>query len=87
MSVQDKRSAVVEQLRRSGMRITSQRMVLLDVMLKDQCGSCKEIYYQAIKEDPSIGMATVYRMVKALEDTGLIKRRNLYRIDLDGASA
>ncbi|MCI8516482.1 MAG: Fe2+/Zn2+ uptake regulation protein [Hungatella sp.] len=69
------------------MRVTSQRMVLLDVILQDQCGSCKEIYYQAIKEDPTIGMATVYRMVKALEDTGLIKRRNMYRIDLDGASA
>ncbi len=87
MSLQDKRSFIVEQLRKSGMRVTSQRMVLLDVILQDQCGSCKEIYYQAIKEDPTIGMATVYRMVKALEDTGLIKRRNMYRIDLDGASA
>ena len=85
--MQDKRSFIVEQLRKSGMRVTSQRMVLLDVILQDQCGSCKEIYYQAIKEDPTIGMATVYRMVKALEDTGLIKRRNMYRIDLDGASA
>ena len=31
-------------------------------------------------EDPSIGIATVYRMVKTLEEIGAIDRKNLYRI-------
>ncbi len=28
-------------------------------------------------------MATVYRMVKTLEEAGLIQRKNMYRIDYD----
>ena len=34
-------------------------------------------------EDPSIGIATVYRMVKTLEEIGAIDRKNLYRISCD----
>ena len=33
--------------------------------------------------DPSIGIATVYRMVKTLEDIGAISRKNMYRISCD----
>lgn len=87
MSIQDKKSYILRELRKNGCRITSQRKVLIDVILRDGCCSCKEIYYQAIKEDPTIGMATVYRMVKTLEEAGLIKRKNMYRIDLDEATA
>ena len=74
----------MQELKRNGCRITSQRKILLDVILRDECCSCKEIYYQAAREDPSIGMATVYRMIKILEDTGLIQRKNMYHIDTDG---
>jgi predicted transcriptional regulator len=28
-------------------------------------------------------MATVYRMVKTLEETGLIKRKNMYQINVE----
>ena len=87
MSIQDKKSSILRELKKNGCRITSQRKVLIDVILRDECCSCKEIYYQAIKDDPTIGMATVYRMVKTLEEAGLIKRKNMYRIDLEGATA
>ncbi|MCI8984100.1 MAG: Fe2+/Zn2+ uptake regulation protein [Hungatella sp.] len=87
MSIQDKKSYILRELKKNGCRITSQRKVLIDVILRDECCSCKEIYYQAIKDDPTIGMATVYRMVKTLEEAGLIKRKNMYRIDLEGATA
>ena len=85
--MQEKKTYILQELKRNGCRITSQRKILLDVILRDECCSCKEIYYQAIKEDPDIGMATVYRMVKTLEETGMIHRKNMYRIDLDGATA
>ena len=77
MSIQDKKSYILRELKKNGCRITSQRKVLIDVILRDECCSCKEIYYQAIKDDPTIGMATVYRMVKTLEEAGLIKRKNM----------
>ena len=87
MSVQEKKSYILQELRKNGCRITNQRQLLIDIILQDECCCCKEIYYQAIKKDPPIGMATVYRMVKTLEETGLIKRKNLYRIQVEEESA
>ena len=87
MSVPEKKSYILQELRKNGCRITSQRQLLIDIILQDECCCCKEIYYQAIKKDPTIGMATVYRMVKTLEETGLIKRKNLYRIQVEEESA
>lgn len=48
--------------------------------MKNECSCCKEIYYEALKNDSSIGIATVYRMVKTLEEIGAIDRKNMYRI-------
>ena len=87
MSVQEKKSYILQELRKNGCRITNQRQLLIDIILQDEGCCCKEIYYQAIKKDPTIGMATVYRMVKTLEETGLIKRKNLYRIQVEEESA
>lgn len=87
MSVQEKKSYILQELRKNGCRITNQRQLLIDIILQGECCCCKEIYYQAIKKDPTIGMATVYRMVKTLEETGLIKRKNLYRIQVEEESA
>lgn len=83
MSAQDKKKVIMEQLREKGCRITSQRKLLIDIILQDECSSCKEIYYKAAKKDPAIGLATVYRMVKTLEDAGFIQRKNMYRIDMN----
>ena len=71
---------ILEQLRKKGLRITSQRKLIIDIILKNECSCCKEIYYEAMKSDSSIGIATVYRMVKTLEEVGAIDRRNMYRI-------
>lgn len=87
MSVQDKKNAIIAQLRENGCRITSQRKLLIDIILQDECSSCKEIYYKAVKKDASIGLATVYRMVKTLEEAGFIHRKNMYRIDMNEAIA
>ena len=64
----------------SGKRITQQRKILLDVILNGDWECCKEIYYEAVKRDPSIGMATVYRMMTTLEEIGVIERRCVFRV-------
>jgi len=74
------REMVIQRLRESGCRITKQREMLLDVILQEDCTSCKEIYYKAITVDAGIGSATVYRMVNLLEDIGAISRKNMYKI-------
>lgn len=84
MSVEAKKDYIIQELKKNGCRITNQRQLLIDIILKDECCCCKEIYYRAAKADPTIGMATVYRLVKTLEETGLIKRKNMYRIDCEG---
>ncbi|MGN0312845.1 MAG: transcriptional repressor [Lachnospiraceae bacterium] len=71
---------VLQHLKENGCRITKQRRILLDIILQEECTSCKEIYYKAIEIDSSIGVATVYRMVNLLEEIGAISRKNLYRI-------
>ncbi len=76
-----KREIIINELRKKKFRITEQRRLLIDVILEDECSSCKEIYYKAVKKDSTVGIATVYRMVKTLEDLGVINRKNLYQID------
>ena len=71
---------VLQILKENGCRITKQRKMLLDIILQEECASCKEIYYKATTLDSSIGVATVYRMVSLLEEIGAISRKNMYRI-------
>ena len=78
---EQEKKQILDLFREKGMRVTRQRELILDIVLENECSCCKEIYYRAAKRDPAIGMATVYRMVKTLEDAELIRRRNMYRIE------
>jgi Fur family ferric uptake transcriptional regulator len=72
---------IVEKLKEYGYRITKQRLVLLDIILGEDCANSKEIYYKASKVDSSIGAATVYRMVNLLEEIGAINRKSMYQVN------
>lgn len=85
LTKEEQKAYILQTLKQNGCRITSQRQLLIDIILQDECCCCKEMYYKALKKDPTIGMATVYRMVKTLEETGLIHRKNMYRISCDYA--
>ena len=74
------REAILQQLRNRGYRITNQRKLIIDTMLESECSCSKELYYQAHKKDPSIGIATVYRMIKTLEEIGIIDRKIVCRM-------
>lgn len=80
---QMQRELVIQKLKEQGCRITRQRRMLLDIILEEECSCSKEIYYKAMKTDPKIGKATVYRMVHVLEEIGAISRKNMYRIACD----
>ncbi|MDO4337558.1 MAG: transcriptional repressor [Eubacteriales bacterium] len=79
--MEKQKEQIIEKLRANGCRITKQRMELLDIILENRCSSCKEIFYQASRQDENIGIATVYRMVNALEEIGVISRRIVYEAD------
>lgn len=82
-SLISQKEKILTRLREEGYRITSQRKLILEIILQQNCTCCKEIYYEAAAKDPSIGIATVYRMVNKLEEMNIINRRNLYEIQQD----
>lgn len=77
----NKKDQIIEKLKENGCRITKQRLMLMDIILENDCSSCKEIFYKASKADHRIGVATVYRMINALEDIGAISRKNMYKVE------
>jgi len=76
----EQKDLVIRKLHDCGYRMTRQRQILLDVILSRECASCKEIYYKANSIEPSIGMATVYRLISLLEDMDVLRRRNILNI-------
>lgn len=76
---QDEKEKIIQQLKEKGCRMTGQRRLILDIILEGECSTCKEIYYKALKADPTMGLATVYRMVKELEEIGAISRQIVYK--------
>ena len=71
---------ILAKLRERGLRITSQRQLIIDCILENEFSCCKEIYCQICRIDPSIGIATVYRMINTLEEIGAINRKNMYHV-------
>lgn len=72
---------VLRELRKQGKRITGQRRVILEIILSQDWENCKDIYYEALKKDSSIGIATVYRMLDTLEEIGILQKRCSYYVD------
>lgn len=75
---------IVNEFKKRGMRITQQRLTILDVILEGSWSCGKEIYYEASKRDSSIGMATVYRTLRALEEMEILSRRCQYFLSGNG---
>lgn len=83
LRTQMQKENIIQKLKERGCRITKQCLMLLDIILEEDCSCCKEIYYKASRLDDRIGTATVYRMVNTLEEIGAISRKNMYRITCD----
>ena len=46
-----RKDEIIERLKENGCRITKQRKILIDIILENDCASCKEIFYKASQED------------------------------------
>ncbi len=68
---------ILKKLKDTGCRITKQRIILLDIILNEECTSCKELYVKARQSNLDIGLATIYRFVNTLEEIGILKRKNI----------
>ncbi|QPH55472.1 Fur family transcriptional regulator [Pontivivens ytuae] len=62
-------------LREAGLRLTEPRRVILRIL--DEAADhpdATEIFQRAVKKDARISLATVYRTLKMLEETGVVER-------------
>ena len=86
-AVKMQREIILQRLKEQGCRITKQRLALIDIILENECSSCKEIYYTSCREwIEKIGIPTAYRMINMLEEIGAISgRRNMYKVECPGA--
>ena len=71
---------IIDALRKKGMRITKQRKLVAGIIAANDGASCKEICCMVRKSDESIGTATVYRMIKVLEDIGIVERVDMIKL-------
>jgi len=71
--------------RRCGMRLTSQRRTILEVLDESEAHlDAEAVYHQAKERDPNISLATVYRTLAVLREIGLVQQRHLTSDDQRG---
>lgn len=78
-------SCLIEVLRDLGVKITAQRKLILEAVAS-QVGwhvHPKDVYDYVQKRDSSIGIATVYRTLKLLEDMDLIEKAYMIGMGVD----
>lgn len=65
-------------LEQSGLRLTIQRRHIIEILFQRQYYTPKEVWCEARKFIPDLGIATVYRLINRLEQIGVLaKTRNL----------
>ena len=81
---------IVSQLRDHGMRITPQRMAVLNVIVGNKEHLSTEDIYERVRTDyPMIGLATIYKTVTMLKEMGAISELNFshHSARYDGSGA
>ena len=68
------RKEIADTIRKHGFRATPQRVVIYEALWKASSHpSVSDIHEYAIKTDPSISLATVYKTLQLFSDIGLVR--------------
>jgi Fe2+ or Zn2+ uptake regulation protein len=68
----------IEKLRMQGLRLTPQRRLVLDILEStEEHLDAETVYLRALERDESVSLATVYRTLNVLLDSGVIQQRFL----------
>ena len=66
---------IIQRCEQNGLRMTDQRRTVAQVLEASQDHQdVEELYARALKLDPRISIATVYRSVKLFEESGLLEK-------------
>lgn len=71
----------LEKLKKAKVRMSKQRLELLDLLFSGTFNCTKELYYEAQAQNPELGMSTVYRFLKVLYDIGVISNNKLLDVN------
>jgi len=72
------KSNSIAAIRRHGRRLTRQRQLVLEILEESQEHLDAEALYERAKaRDPDIGLATIYRSLALLKETGLVQEDKL----------
>lgn len=65
-------------LKKAGLKVTLPRLKVLEVLenAEPRHMSAEDVYKHLIKQDESVGLATVYRVLTQFEDAGIVDRHN-----------
>lgn len=74
------KNEVIRELQRQGKRITEQRKMIIEVILEGRWTNCKEVYFEASRRDKTVGLSTVYRTMRVLEEMGVLARGSQYTL-------
>jgi Fe2+ or Zn2+ uptake regulation protein len=80
---------VLEEVRSRGKRITAERRLLIEIISARPHLDAERLHRLAKRKQPQIGLATVYRTLRMLEECGLVRADELgeghahYEIDAD----
>ncbi len=73
-------SDVRQRLATGGLRVTPQRLLVLQVLEEsDEHLDAEAIYARAQQRDPNVSLATVYRTLNKLKELGLVEQRYFAR--------
>ena len=66
---------IIQRCSKSGLRMTEQRRIVAQVLeTSHDHPDVEELYARALKLDPRISIATVYRTVKLFEEAGILEK-------------
>jgi len=66
---------IIQRCAQNGLRMTDQRRTVAQVLEESQDHpDVEELYARALKLDPRISIATVYRSVKLFEESGILEK-------------
>ena len=68
---------VLAKMRAVGMRITPERRLVIEIIAANPHLDADRIHRLARRSRPEMGLATVYRTLKALEECGLVRANGL----------
>lgn len=70
---------IKEKLKKNGYKLTNQRLLVIEVILENSGDhlTSEGIYELVKKEDPAVGLATVYRNLKLFTKIGILTKLNI----------